>query len=111
MDSQTKQLVKDAVNEFNRYHGVEATVKVIDWLENGLIAEFRGSFCLTCGFYDYFDDFLQLLESRGVKAAVLNITEQNDGAVVEYGLNPAGEKRSRSTDKVILIFEWKAENE
>ncbi len=110
MDSETKRLVEDAVEEFNRYHGVEAAVRVVDWLENGFTAEFRGSFCLTCGFYDYFDDLLQLLESRGIKAAISSITEQSDGALVEYRLGPAGEQRKRPADKVVLIFEWKREN-
>lgn len=110
MDSQIKRLVEDAVEEFNRYHGVEAAVKVVDWLGEGFTVEFRGSFCLTCGFHDYFDDFLQLLESRGIKAEISSVVERSDGAVVEYRLNPAGKRRKRPAGKAILIFEWKQEN-
>lgn len=104
MNNQVKQLIEYAIEEFNRFHGVEATVKIVGWRENKLIAEFRDSFCLSCGFYDYFDDFSQLLESRGVKAMILNITEQSDDVIVEYILKTAGEGK-RFMDKVISIFE------
>jgi len=44
------------LEEFNRLHGSEARVKVLKAGKNEVILEFEGSFCATCGLYDYFDD-------------------------------------------------------
>ncbi len=42
--------------EFNRLHGGEANARVVEVKDNEVVIEFEGSFCATCGLYDYFDD-------------------------------------------------------
>jgi hypothetical protein len=51
-----EQILTDALPEFNRIRvpEVEATVKEIT--EDGFTVFFSGSFCNTCGYYDYFED-------------------------------------------------------
>ena len=50
-----------------------------------ILVEFTGSFCETCGFYDYFDDFRILLEDDfGLKTDTKKIEEIHEGAVVEF---------------------------
>ncbi|NJE47875.1 hypothetical protein E3E35_10825, partial [Thermococcus sp. GR7] len=44
------------IKEFNRLHGSEAKARVKKVEEDEVILEFEGSFCATCGLYDYFDD-------------------------------------------------------
>ncbi len=50
------EALERVLEEFNRLHGSEARVKVLEAGENEVILEFEGSFCATCGLYDYFDD-------------------------------------------------------
>ena len=50
------EALERVLEEFNRLHGSEARVRVVEAGENEVILEFEGSFCATCGLYDYFDD-------------------------------------------------------
>jgi len=50
---------------------------------------FNGVFCYSCGFYDYFDDFKILLEEKGLKNRIAEITEVDDGGVVDFRLSQA----------------------
>jgi len=53
-------------------------------LHEGLLqVKFIGSFCHTCGFYDYFDDFIIVLEELGLIAKVREI---NGEAIVKFKL-------------------------
>jgi hypothetical protein len=52
--------------------------------EKAVKIEFTGSFCYTCGFSDYFDDYTILLEEKGMKAAIAEIIEIDEGAVVTF---------------------------
>ena len=46
---------------------------------------FKGSFCKTCGFYDYsYDLMYNLLDIFEVKTEISNIKEESEGALVEY---------------------------
>jgi hypothetical protein len=102
-----REAVEKAVEEFNRYHGVEARVEVVEWFEDGFVAEFRGSFCLTCGFYDYFDDLARLVKELGYEANAVKVEEFEGGALVEYRVLKGEERQRALPEKLILIFEWK----
>jgi hypothetical protein len=39
------------------YRSPEATARLISTGGKGVRIEFKGTFCDTCGFYDYFDDY------------------------------------------------------
>ena len=78
------ELVKKAEGLFNKYRAPEAVAKVIDVREGEIVVEFKGTFCKTCGFYDYFDDFSLFLEEVGVKNKVSEVEEVEDGAVVKF---------------------------
>ena len=102
-----REAVERAVEEFNRYHGAEARVRVVEWFEDGFLAEFRGSFCLACGFYDYFDDLAQLVEELGYKVGAVKVEEIEDGALVEYRVLKGGERRKALPERLVLVFEWR----
>ena len=51
-----EEKLKRILEEFNRLHGSEANARIIRLEGNEAIIEFEGSFCATCGLYDYFDD-------------------------------------------------------
>ena len=102
-----REAVKRAVEEFNRYHGAEARVRVVAWLEDGFMAEFEGGFCLTCGFYDYFDDLARLIAELSYKVDAVKVEEYEGGALVEYRMLRGEEQPKTSPERLILIFEWK----
>ncbi|MCS7105462.1 MAG: hypothetical protein NZ954_07885 [Thermofilaceae archaeon] len=106
MDIRLRRAVEKAVEEFNYYHGAEAQVRIVEWFESGFKAEFRGSFCLSCGFYDYFDDFAQLVGESGYTLEKASIEEVDGGAVVEYTLQGDRVRReARQVKGVIFLFE------
>lgn len=53
-----KEFIRKAIQAFNKYRGLEANAKIIDYHENTLIVDFKGTFCQTCGLYDYFEDLI-----------------------------------------------------
>lgn len=48
--------IEKVLAEFNRLHGSEANARILSIEGDEAIIEFEGSFCATCGLYDYFDD-------------------------------------------------------
>jgi superoxide reductase len=79
-----RNTVESAIREYNNYHSPEATTKLVSINEGVFQIEFTGSFCHTCGFYDYFDDYKILLDEKGLKVAVAEISEIDDGAAVTF---------------------------
>ena len=74
-----------AIEEFNKYRVPEIEARLIIFQGESLLVEFTGSFCETCGFYDYFDDFRILLEDDyELKAEIKEIKEIPKGAIVEF---------------------------
>ena len=58
-----KEALRRAVERFNRYHGAEARAELVEVGEGEFTVRFTGPLCLTCGFYDYFDDLaLEVVE-------------------------------------------------
>ena len=54
-------------------------------MNNGFFnIEFTGAFCQSCGFYDYFDDYKILLDEKGLKTIVGQITELDEKAIVTF---------------------------
>ena len=104
-----KKAVLEAIGEYNRYRSPEVVAKLIEFREDSFVVEFRGSFCLTCGYYDYFDDLVFILEDRGVKARIKSIEEIEDGAVVEFRLLREGEEVDPSErvmpERLVIIFD------
>ncbi|NWF86979.1 hypothetical protein HXY32_04130 [Candidatus Bathyarchaeota archaeon] len=57
-----KEAVLKAIGEYNHYRSPEATVKLIEIGKDKLVMDFEGSFCKTCGAYDYLEDFIYELQ-------------------------------------------------
>uniref|UniRef100_A0A7C3WJA8 NifU family protein n=1 Tax=Thermofilum pendens TaxID=2269 RepID=A0A7C3WJA8_THEPE len=103
--SELVKAVECAVEEFNRTHGSEGQARLLEVSGDRFRVEFRGSFCLTCGFYDYFEDFAYLLKDCGVRAGVSAVEEVEGGALVEYRLLGEGEEWRFAPERVFLILE------
>jgi len=77
--------VDNAVKDFNRYRIPEVEAEILEINEEGFKVKFKGTFCETCGFYDYFDDLKYILEDMfGQKSEITSIEEIPGGAKVEY---------------------------
>ena len=79
-----RNILENAVTEYNKYHSPEVKAKRVSLKEKTFTIAFTGSFCHTCGFYDYFDDYKILLEEKGLNASIAEITEIDEGAVVTF---------------------------
>jgi len=78
--------VIEAIRDFNKYRSPEATAKLLKFDKKEIVVDFSGTFCRTCGFYDYFDDLKIFLEEKGVKSKVSKIEEKENGAIVIFSL-------------------------
>jgi hypothetical protein len=82
-----ESILTEALPEFNRIRvpEVEATVKEVS--EDGFSEFFSGSFCHTCGYYDYFEDLLYLLlDDYGLDTKIVGIEQMEDGDYVRYDI-------------------------
>lgn len=76
------------MKEFNKYRDPEITAKLVKFEGKSFKIEFTGTFCYTCGFYDYFDDFKYLLEDDfGLKTNTKEIIEMNERVLVNFELS------------------------
>ena len=80
----TNEKIVKAIDEFNKYRAPEAKARLISQDENSFKIEFTGSFCRTCGFYDYFDDYRILLQEIGMETKIRAIEEIDEGAIVIF---------------------------
>jgi hypothetical protein len=55
--------VLKAIKVYNRYRRPEATAKPVAVEKDGVIIDFEGSFCNSCGVRDYFEDFIYELKT------------------------------------------------
>ena len=79
-----RNTIENAIREYNKYHSPEAKTKLISMSDKSFKIEFTGSFCHTCGFYDYFDDYKILLKEKGLNVTVTEIIETDEGAAVTF---------------------------
>ncbi|MBS7657972.1 MAG: hypothetical protein QW476_03530 [Candidatus Bathyarchaeia archaeon] len=81
-----KEIIEKAVEIYNRYRSPEATAKLVEILTNQFTIEFKGSFCQSCGVYDYFEDLIYEIKSSypSLNIAIANIKESNGSFFVTY---------------------------
>ncbi|MEM4609926.1 MAG: hypothetical protein QW190_03480 [Thermoproteota archaeon] len=58
-----KEAVFRAVDEYNKYRSPEAKARLVEIRKDRLTIDFEGTFCQTCGVYDYLEDFIYELQS------------------------------------------------
>jgi len=83
-----KNLLDTTVEEYNKYHGMEARVSILRQSFDGkvhLVAQFKGPFCFSCAPDEYYADFQILLQQiTGLKFKINSIKQENNGAVVDF---------------------------
>lgn len=83
MSIDTKK-IKSVNNIYNKYHSPEAVTNIISINKASFEVEFTGSYCVSCGFYDYFDDYKILLQEHGIETRIVTIIEIEEGAIVKF---------------------------
>lgn len=72
------------IEEYNKYRSPEVTAEIEYIGEDYIEVLFKGSFCYTCGFYDYFEDFIIEAREFGIFLSLDRIVEVDEGAVVRF---------------------------
>lgn len=70
-----KDIIRRALDEYNRIRAPEAIAKLSKIDKDLLYVEFSGSYCRTCGLYDWIEDFKYVLEDLGVRAEIIDVIE------------------------------------
>ena len=82
-------MVDRAVEEYNRFRSPEAVVRIVERREDGFVAKFSGSFCATCGVYDWLEDLRYEIRRLDLELdAVIEDWKQisDDTIIVEFKL-------------------------
>jgi len=85
-----KSLLDKMIEEYNKYHGLEAHAEVLRQKQSGkgkghLLVRFEGPFCLSCAPDEYYTDFQVLLEeATGLKLKINSVRQESNGAVVHF---------------------------
>ncbi len=81
--------INEILTEYNKFRSPEVTAKLIRFNDRKLILQFEGSFCNTCGFHDYFEDFIyEMKRLRNVELRIEQIKENGfQKFVVIYSTN------------------------
>lgn len=72
-----RDMVVKAIETYNRYRSPLATAKLVEVREGLLTIDFGGTYCRTCGVYDYFEDFIyELMDLADVQLEILSYEPQ-----------------------------------
>ncbi len=77
-------MLERAVEEYNRFRSPEAFVRIIERRRDRFVAEFSGSFCVTCGVYDWLEDLryeIRKLDPR-LDAVIEDWKQVSDDAII-----------------------------
>jgi len=64
-----------AVRKYNMYRAPEAEARIATRKGNTFYVVFDGTYCETCGLYDWIDDLKYVLEETGLRAEIVKLHE------------------------------------
>lgn len=76
-----KTRIEGAIGTYNKYRSPEATAELLNIQKDGerFDVSFKGTFCRTCGFYDYFEDLVyEILDEAEIQTRILTVKEEGD---------------------------------
>jgi hypothetical protein len=68
----------NSIETYNKWRSPEVNAKILSVRRDGqqFVVLFTGSFCRTCGFYDYFEDLIyDLLDTSNIRARISKVKE------------------------------------
>jgi hypothetical protein len=71
--------IEKAIKNYNKYRSPEANAQLISTDgEDAFTVSFTGTFCSSCGLYDYFEDLLyELLDEAGIKTKIVTVGKEH----------------------------------
>ena len=83
-----REAVLKAIDAYNHFRSPEATAKLVRVGTDELIVDFEGSFCRSCGAYDYLEDFVyELKQFMDVEMEILSFESYRPEKIrVKYAL-------------------------
>ena len=80
-----REKIDSALDQYNIYRVNLIRAELKEYTENGMIIFFDGSFCETCGYYDYFEDLQVLLEDEySINSKIMEIEQTDNGDLVRF---------------------------
>ncbi len=70
------EVIRKAVKEYNKYRAPESVAKILKIEDNRITIAFSGSFCETCGVYDWIEDLKYEFENFNIDADLMEIIEK-----------------------------------
>ena len=82
-----KEDIELAIQQYNMYRVNLVEAELRETEETSFDVFFDGSFCETCGYYDYYEDLQVLLEDEfGVISRIVEINHVEEGDLVRFEL-------------------------
>ncbi len=67
-ESELEEIIRKTVALYNRFRGAEATAKIVSVTLEKVTIAYSGSFCYSCGVYDFLEDFVHDFKALTDKA-------------------------------------------
>ena len=75
LDLEELKAVRRAVRRYNRYRAPEAVARIVTRRGDVVYVKFDGSYCETCGLYDWIEDLKYVMEQEGLSAEIVELKE------------------------------------
>ncbi|MCS7216840.1 MAG: hypothetical protein NZ924_04050 [Candidatus Bipolaricaulota bacterium] len=85
MEERLRKAVEEAIARYNAGRAPEAVAELLDLQGDEARVRFTGTFCRTCGVYDYFEDLLGYIAGE-----ILGFEPVPEGFVVRFRFFPGG---------------------
>ncbi|AFZ70356.1 hypothetical protein Calag_0599 [Caldisphaera lagunensis DSM 15908] len=82
MDKDYSDKIRKAIVKYNRYRSPEAVARVIKREGNLVYVKIEGTYCETCGLYDWIEDLKYVFEEYGLISDIIDI--KNDEPSFDY---------------------------
>ncbi len=70
-----REKIEKSIQLYNKYRSPEATAQLIELSNDKMKIKLSGTYCETCGLYDWIEDFKYILEDHGVRTEIERIIE------------------------------------
>lgn len=68
--------LKKAIRIYNKYRGKEARARLVEQQGDLVKVEVKGSFCETCGLYDWLEDLVYVAKDVGLEMELVDAQEK-----------------------------------
>ena len=73
-----REIVEKSIRFYNKYRTPEAIAQLTALDDNEIKIKISGSFCETCGLYDWIEDLVYILKDHGIETETSKIIEPYD---------------------------------